>query len=208
MFLMAQSRNGVAAKEIQRQVGVTYKTAWRMNHQIRKLMAGGGSLLTGVVEADETYIGGVRPGKRGRGAAGKTAVVGVVERFGSVRAKVVENVNTATAMTHLRKVTAPEITVVTDESNVYNLTEKFGFRHLAINHGAGEYVRGDVHTNTIEGFWSQVKRSVDGTYHSVSRKFLQRYVDEFAFRYNHRKSAQPMFSLLVERAGEQLSEAG
>lgn len=212
IFLMAQSRNGVAAKELQRQLGVTYKTAHRMGHKIRVLMHGGGNLLSGIVEADETYVGGKRTGKRGRGAEGKTAVVGVVERsggdnIGAVKAKVVDSVTTASAIGHIRKNVEPGAKIVTDELPVYNYVPKLGFQHAAVNHASGEYVKGKIHTNTIEGFWSQVKRSIDGTHHSVSRKYLQLYVDEFAFRYSHRWFDQPMFSLIVARVGEQLSEA-
>lgn len=207
IFLMAQSRNGVAAKEIQRQVGVTYKTAHRMGHKIRRLMHGNGNLFTGVVEADETYIGGVREGKRGRGAAGKTAVIGIAERRGGVAAKVMDKVTTANAIKLIRRNVAPGTTIHTDEFPIYNYVPKLGFKHEVVNHGRKEYVRGRVHTNTIDGFWSQVKRSIDGTHHSVSRKYLGLYVDEFSFRYSQRFSAAPMFALILERAGEQLSEA-
>ena len=201
MFLFAQSRNGVAAKELQRQLGVTYKCAWRIGHQIRALMSSGGGFLRGTVEVDETYIGGIKQGKRGRGAAGKTPVIGAVERQGEVRATVVVNVNADNAIRHIRKNVETTAEVVTDEFNVYNFTSKFGFKHAKINHGSGEYVRGKIHTNTIEGFWSQVKRSIDGTHHGVSRKYLQNYVDEFSFRYNRRFCETPMFSLLSVRAG-------
>jgi transposase-like protein len=201
ILLFAQSRNGVAAKELQRQLGVTYKCAWRMGHQIRALMSGGGNLLAGVVEADETYIGGKRSGARGRGALGKTPVIGVVERRGEVRATVAVNVTADSAIGHIRKNVETTAQVVTDELPVYNMTAKFGFKHARVNHGTGEYVNGRIHTNTIEGFWSQVKRSIDGTHHGVSRKYLQNYVNEFAFRYNRRFSDDPMFSLVISRAG-------
>lgn len=207
IFLMSQSRNGVAAKEIQRQVGVTYKTAHRMGHKIRNLMASGGSLLAGVVEADETYIGGKREGKRGRGAEGKTAVIGIAERRGGVVAKVMDKVTTVNAIKLIRQNVAPGTTVHTDEFPIYNYVPKLGFKHAVVNHGRKEYVRGRVHTNTIDGFWSQVKRSIDGTHHAVSRKWLQNYVNEFSFRYSNRFSSASMFALILERAGEQLSEA-
>jgi len=207
IFLMAQSRNGVAAKELQRQLGVTYKTAHRMGHKIRDLMSRNGNLMTGVVEADETYIGGRREGKRGRGALGKTAVIGIAERRGGVVAKVMDKVNTASAIKLIRANVAPGTTVHTDEFGIYNYVGKLGFAHSVVNHGRKEYVRGRVHTNTIEGFWSQLKRSLDGTHHCVSRKYLGRYVDEFSFRYSHRFSAAPMFQLVLERAGEQLFQA-
>lgn len=199
MFLISTSKNGVAAKEIQRHVGVTYKCAWRMAHQIRKLMAQDPTKLKGTVEADETYVGGKQAGKRGRGAAGKTPVVGVVERRGAVVAKVVDGVTTNNVIGFIRQHVDESTALYSDELAVYNYAAKFGYKHSKVNHGAGEYVNGRVHTNTIEGFWSQVKRSIDGTHHGVSRKHLQNYVNEFAYRYNLRFSEQPIFELLAQR---------
>jgi transposase len=196
IFLFAKSKNGVAAKELERQLGVSYKCAHRMGHKIRALMAGKGNPLAGVVEADETYIGGKRTGM-GRGAVGKTPVIGVVERRGEVRAVVVTNANAGNAMNFVRKNVVTTAQVVSDESPIYNYTSKFGFKHIRVNHSAGEYVVGRAHTNTIEGFWSQLKRSIDGTHHSVSRKYLQNYVDEFAFRYNRRFDGEMFSSLLA-----------
>src|SRR5580693_1115047 len=134
MFLMSTSRNGVAALELQRQIGVTYKTAWRMAHQIRKLMSDDGGKLKGIVEADETYIGGVRPGKRGHGAAGKTAVVGVVERGGPVKAKVVAKVTTTNVFGTVQRNVENGAVLHTDESPVYNYAAGFGFKHHVVNH--------------------------------------------------------------------------
>lgn len=205
MVLMANSKNGVAAKEIERQVGVTYKTAWRMAHEIRKLMADEPTPFFGEVEADETYIGGKRKGKRGRGAAGKTPVVGVAMRRGGVQAKVVDVVNTANTIKHIRATVAQGATIHSDEYPAYNYVSKLGYSHEVVNHGAKEYVRGKCHTNTIEGFWAQLKRSIDGTHHHVSRKHLQAYVDEFAFRYSNRWFS--IFQILIARAGLQLSQA-
>jgi transposase len=207
IFLMSTSRNGVAAKELERQLGVTYKTAWRMAHQIRKLMDEDPGKLKGFVEADETYVGGIRPGRRGRGAAGKTPVVGIVERGGKVRAKVVGAITTAQCFGNINQNVERGSTVCTDELPVYNYCGGFGYKHHVVNHGRKEYVRGIAHTNTIDGFWSQLKRSIDGTHHSVSGKYLQAYVNEFAYRYNHRFSVASMFSLMTGRTGLQLSEA-
>lgn len=207
IFLMSTSRNGVAAKELERQLGVTYKTAWRMAHEIRKLMQEPTPKFFGEVEADETYIGGKRPGKRGRGAAGKTAVMGIANRRGGVIAKAVESANMANAMSLLIRNVDQSAIVHTDELNIYNTVGKI-WRHRRVNHGAGEYVRGRVHTNQIEGFWSQLKRSIDGTHHHVSRKHLQKYVNEFAFRYSNRYVGETssMFELMSGRTGEQLAE--
>ena len=206
---MANSRNGVAALEIMRQVGVTYKTAWRMMHEIRKLMDDCGPKLSGIVEADETYVGGKRPGKRGRGAAGKTPVVGIAMRRGGVKAKVIETVEAQTLIPFIQKSVEPGTGVVTDELPAYNHIEGFGFKHTAINHAAGRHVAGRTHTQTIDGFWSQLKRSIDGTHHHVSRKHLQKYVNEFAFRYSNRwqDGSPSIFELMAGRTGQQLSEA-
>jgi len=207
IFLMSTSRNGVAAKELERQLGVTYKTAWRMAHEIRKLMQDGPEKLRGIVEADETYVGGQRPGKRGCGAAGKTPVLGIAMRRGGVRAAVVDGVNTVNVMKHIRANVEQAANVVTDEFNIYNPVELFGFKHHTVNHGALEYVRGPMHTNCIEGFWSQLKRSIDGTHHHVSPKHLQKYVNEFAFRYSNRYVGETssMFELMAGRTGALLA---
>lgn len=207
IFLMSTSRNGVAAKELQRQLGVTYKTAWRMAHEIRKLMGDKPTKFFGECEADETYIGGKRAGKRGRGAAGKTAVVGVANRRGGVQAKVISAVNAANVIAHIRNTVSEGETIHTDEAHHYNYVAPLGYSHEAVNHARKEYVRARCHTNTIEGFWSQLKRSIDGTHHHVSPKYLQNYVNEFAFRYSNRYAASSMFELMAGRTGEQLSEA-
>ncbi|MDP8233916.1 MAG: IS1595 family transposase [Candidatus Saelkia tenebricola] len=196
IFLFSQSKNGISAKELERHLGVTYKCAWRMAKQIRELMQQKPSMFTGTVEADETYVGGKgKNNKRGRGAENKTPVVGIVERGGSVVAKATTNVKASTVMPLIRENVKIGANLMTDEYNIYN---KAGleYNHQTIQHGAKEYVRGDVHTNTIEGFWSQLKRSIDGTFHSVSPKYLQAYVNEFAFRYNHRNSSLHLFQIL------------
>jgi len=199
LFLMSSSKNGVAAKEIQRQTGVTYKTAWRMQRQIRKLMKPGNDPLSGTVELDDTYIGGKRPGKRGRGASGKTPVIGMVERNGNVKANVMSNLKKQSVKPFISKNIEQKSTIYSDEFLSYNDLYKYNLNHDVIKHKVKEYVRGKVHTNTIEGFWSQLKRSIHGTYHSVSPQHLQLYVDEFAYRYNHRKSETPLFYLLMNR---------
>jgi len=197
IFLFSQSKNGVSAKELERHLGVTYKCAWRMAKQIRKLMEDETPMFSGTVEADETYIGGKgKNNQRGRGAENKTAVVGIVERKGSVVAKAVPNVKASTVMPLIRTSVEIGANLMTDEFRSYS---KAGneFNHQTVVHGVKEFVRGDVHTNTIEGFWSQLKRSIDGTFHQVSPKYLQAYVNEFAFRYNHLNSSVHVFDLLL-----------
>ena len=197
MYLMTATRSGVSAKEIQRQLGVTYKCAWRMCHQIRKAMDEN-TVLKGTVEADETYVGGKgKNNKRGRGAENKTLVFGLVERKGAVMGRVVGNVKSSTVMPIVRSQVAIGTQVMTDEYPIYNKLKINGYKHKRVNHGHKQYVRGNVHTNTIEGFWSQLKRSISGTHVSVSPKHLQKYVDEFAFRYNQRDEIMPMFDRLL-----------
>lgn len=209
IFLMSQSKNGVAAKELERQLGVTYKCAWRMAKQIRLLMSDDDGPLGGneIVELDEAYVGGKAKGKRGRGAAKKTPVFGAVERDGKIKTKVVLNVRKLTLMPLIKDMVADNSVIVTDESNSYNDVKRIGHLHESINHSKGQYVDGDVHTNTIEGFWSQFKRSVHGTYHSVSRKHLQLYLDEFSFRYSHRKSDVALPVLIFSKVGQTFSKA-
>lgn len=199
MYLFTTSRHGVPAKELQRQLGVTYKCAWRIGHEIRKYMAAidGNGPLSGTVEADETYVGGVRKGKRGRGAAGKTVVFGMIERQGNVMTHVVPNVRRKTLQPLIEANVEPGSTMHTDELLSYRTIDSKGYSHATVNHGSGEYVRGDVHTNTIEGFWSQIKRSIQGTHIHVSGKHMAKYLGEFEFRYNMRKTPELMFDRLL-----------
>lgn len=199
IYLFSVSKNGVSAKELQRQLGVTYKTAWRMAKQIRQLFTEEIDPLTGTVEADETYIGGIRRGKRGRGAEGKTPVVGIVERQGKVKAVVTSNTKASTVMPLIKANVQAGSTLMTDEYKSYDKVQNLGYDHQTVNHGSKKYVEGIKHTNTIEGFWSQLKRSVNGTYHAVSPKYLQLYVDEFAYRYNLRES-KVLFHPVISKA--------
>ncbi len=200
IFLFANSKNGVAAKELERQLGVTYKTAWRMAKQIRTLFKSPARKLSKTVEMDDTYIGGVAHGKRGRGAAGKSIVLGAVQREGRIAASVVSNLSAETVRPFIEKHIKQGTALMTDEFTTYRRTRK-GYTHRTVNHSSGKYVRGNVHTNTIEGFWSQLKRSLNGTYHAVSPKYLQQYVDEFAYRYSKRHALTSIFFPMLARAG-------
>jgi transposase len=208
MYLMSATRCGISAKQIQRETGVTYKTAWRMFKQIRTLMSEEVSLEGEAVEMDETYVGGKRRvgSKRGRPAAHdgkKTCVVGAVERGGKVIAIASTDASKKTLHGVAKEYILPDSIVYTDEWKGYNGLQKInGYEHRRINHSAGVYVIGTTHTNTIEGFWSLVKRGIGGVYHSVSKKYLQTYLDEYSFRYNRRNSGQPMFTSLLERTAE------
>ncbi len=148
-------------------------------------------------------MGGSRRGKRGRGAEGKAPVIGIVERQGKVKAKVSIDTKADTIMPMITEYVKPNARVITDEYRSYNRVSLHGFKHDKIKHSAKKYVDGDVHTNTIEGFWGQLKRGLNGTYHSVSTKYLQEYVNEFSFRYNHREGGA-LFPRLVPVASQMI----
>lgn len=196
VYLMASTRCGISAKQIQRETGVTYKTAWRMFKQIRSMLAddkpnpiGGRNRR---VEMDETYFGSRSEGTRGRGTK-KTPIVGMVQRKGEVRAFVAADVKSDTLRGLIREHVMPKSMVFTDEFKSYNGLEARGYTHQRVNHSQNVYVCGEAHTNTIEGFWSLIKRGIGGVYHNVGRHYLQTYLNEYSFRYNRRFDVQPMF---------------
>ena len=201
MFMFSTSRHGVAAKELQRQLGVSYPTAWRMGHLIRKHMEemDGEWPLGGIVEADETLVGGKAKGK-GRGyRANKTTVFGMIEREGDLMAHVVPDVKRRTLEPIIRENVEPGSTIHTDELRSYLSLEAAGYTHESVNHGAGVYVRSESHCNSVEGFWARLKLSIRGTHVHVSGKHLQKYVKEFEYRYNRRKRPWTMSADLVAR---------
>jgi len=202
IYLMTSTRCGISAKQVERELGVTYKTAWRMLHLIRSelMVSDDESMLSGHVEVDEMYVGGTRRSTIGRSGDHKKPVLGMVERKGRVVATTVENAARASLMPHIEKRVLPASTVYTDEWKSYAQLGKKGYVHRRIQHKERVYVSGTVHTNTIEGFWSLVKRGLDGVYHSVSAKHLQGYLDEYAFRYNHRGNGRAQFRTLLLRA--------
>jgi transposase len=214
MYLMGSTRCGISAKQIQRETGVTYKTAWRMFKQIRSLMSEEGLQLEGpTVEMDETYYGGVRKFGRGRpmrGDRGKTPIVGIVERKGRAVARATKDATGATLLPLVRDYVLPESTVYTDEWKAYGGIEniqkpdgtKAGLVHRRINHKAHVYVHGDIHTNSVEGFWSLIKRGIGGVYHSVSTKYLQTYLDEYSFRYNRRDQGNLIFKSILDQVSK------
>lgn len=187
IYQFSTSKNGVSAKKLERDLGVTYKTAWRMAKQIRLLMQQDSGQLTGVVEADETWVGGKRAGGPPRHLDNKTPVIGITERKGQAKA-IVAHPSSSTALPFLKSNISLGATIHTDESPIYSRVKR-DFKHEFVNYGKKEYVRGSVHTNSIEGFWGQMKNSISGTHHAVSPKYLQLYVNEFVFRYNFRDVA-------------------
>lgn len=220
MYLMGSTRCGISAKQIQRETGVTYKTAWRMFRQIRSLLSEGDLQLEGpTVEIDETYLGGRRKGMRGRPMRGdlvKTPVVAIVQRKGKVVAKAVRGVGRRDIYPLIRKHVVPESVIYTDELATYRGIPKMrllggtggtpaNYTHHTVRHGDGEYVRGDAHTNSVEGFWMLIKTGIRGVYHSVSTKYLQSYLDEYSFRYNRRHEGNQQFNAILERVCERAS---
>ncbi len=199
LYLFTTTRHGVPAKELQRQLGVSYPTALRMTHEIRKHMAkvDGETPLAGDIEADETYVGGKAKGK-GRGYKGNKAIVfGMLERDGDVMTKVVPNVRKRTLQPIIAENVEPGGTVHTDELRSYSGLEQAGYTHKTVNHGAGEYVDGSSHVNGIEGYWARLKLSIRGTHVHVSKQHLENYVKEFEYRYNRRKRPDLMFEELL-----------
>ena len=215
MYLMGSTRCGISAKQIQRETGVTYKTAWRMFRQIRSLLSEDGLQLEGsTVEMDEMYHGGRRQriGQRGRPSYGshKVPVIGMVERsengrVGRVVARVARDAKRETIHSLAKEYILPSSVVYTDEYVSYDKLASQGYVHRRINHSEKVYVSGDIHTQAIEGFWSLVKRGIGGVYHSVSAKYLQTYLDEYAFRYNRRHMGNQQFRSILSRVSEKAS---
>lgn len=199
MHLMCSSKKGISSKQLERTLGVTYQTAWFMSHRIREAMKSpGGTFSTngGTVEADETYIGGKERNKhrskRNRkhiGGVGKQMVFSLVERGGKVHSMHLASVNANNLRPILKAQLNTEKThLMTDGEGQYRLVGSMFASHEVVNHGAGEYVRGNAHTNTVEGYFSILKRGIIGTFHHVSAQHLHRYTSEFDFRYNHRET--------------------
>ncbi|MBL0421728.1 IS1595 family transposase [Ramlibacter sp. AW1] len=199
VHLMCASKKGISAKQVERMLGVTYKTAWFMCHRIREAMTGdnatllGGPGSSGIVEADETFWGtatndeGEKMPVRG-GFRHKMMVVSLVERDGQKRSFHVAKVNGATLGAVLKAQVHPAARLMTDEAKWYIPAAKGFASHETVSHGQGEYARGDVTTNTVEASFSLLKRGLIGTFHAVSEKHLQRYCHEFDFRWNTRLS--------------------
>lgn len=202
IYLFSVGKNGVSAKELERHLGVTYKCAWRMAKQIRLMLQENGGMLSGTIEADETYVGGKH--RREGMYDNKTAVVGIVEKqkgAGRVKAFTTKQADATVTLPFIKANVEAGSTLHTDDSRIYSRVKR-DFTHEFVNHSKYEYVKAGVHTNTIEGFWGQLKRSLDGTYHSVSPKYLQLYVNEFVYRYNHRHVAA--FPAMMEVAAKRV----
>jgi transposase-like protein len=189
IYLMCESKKGISAKQLQRMLGGSYKTSWYLCHRIREAMGDGEErTLRGIIEADETWHGGKKRGTgQGPYASGKTLIVGAVERNGEIRLRVAGGRDRGTLHRFLNEVVDDSATgIYTDDWLGYvGIADEDTF-HKVVNHRAEEWVRGDVHTNTIENVWSLFKRSIIGSYHQVSVKHLPAYLDELEWRYNNR----------------------
>jgi transposase len=203
-FLFTTTRNGVAAKRVERELGVTYKTAWRMCHQIRKYMGevdgcaplGGKG---GVVEVDETIFGGRITGKGpGHHLENKTIILGMLERDGDVITRIIPNTRRVSVMPHVTANVTFGSTVHTDGGYSYDPLWQHGYRHDTCNHNAGEYVSASgAHVQTIEGFWAMLKRGIVGTHIHISQKHLPKYLGEFEYRWNMRQVPHLMLDRLM-----------
>jgi transposase-like protein len=188
--LIVHAKKGMSAKQVQRHLGVNYRTAWYMGHRIRKCMEETGSpLLSGVVEMDETYIGGRHHGHKGALKA-KDIVVGIRQRGGPLRFVHAKDAKGETLFAIANEKIGKSLdAIVTDDAGAYNVfrLSRFMRQHQTVNHSAGEYVRGDIYTNSIESAFSLLKRGIVGSFHQVSAKHLHRYLSEFEFRFNRRE---------------------
>lgn len=189
IYLLTSHKKGVSSIQIGKHLGITQKSAWFVLQRIRYAVNTRSfkKPLEGVIEHDESYYGGKRKGKRGRGAENKTAIFGSMQRQGDIRVEPVENVKSRTLMPIIRQNVKIGSTVMTDEFLSYNHLTQEGYNHHTVNHGSKEYVRGDVHVNNIESFWSHLKRGINGIYLHVSKKHLGKYCDEYSFRFNNRE---------------------
>lgn len=191
IYMLHTARKGVSSVQISKELGITQKTAWFLNHRIREAMRNRGGLFSGEVEVDEAYIGGKEQNRHaskrkmiGRGTAGKQAVLGLHQRDGATRAFPIDGTDRVKLQSAIVENVKRGATVYSDSHSGYIGMK--GYNHLSIEHSVGEYVRGQVHTNGVESFWSLLKRGYVGIYHQMSFKHLHRYVDEFSYRHTAR----------------------
>jgi transposase-like protein len=220
IHLFLNGKKGISALQLKREIGVTYKTAWRMLKKIREAMGNDDddmSGLKGIVECDEVYLGGRAENKhmnariKAKGIFEKMCVFGMIERGGDVKALRVNDAKANTLISEINKSIQQGSIVMTDEHKGYNSISGFKYNHRTVNHSVSEYVKDGfvntreggfkkfkVHTNTIEGFWATLKRGIKGNFHHISKKYLQDYVNEFAYRYNNRENNN-LFEGLLNR---------
>lgn len=206
IYLIVEGKKGISANQMKRTIAVSYKTAWYLCHRIRTAMTEmNPQPLAGTVEADEAYVGGKLKGfGRGKGIylQNKTAVAGIIERGGNVRMQKIDDATRKTLHAFIKGHIHPNTKlIVTDEWPSYKGIADHNTRHEVINHRLKEYVRGDIHTNSIENVWSLLKRSVAGSYHKISEKHIDRYLDELEWRFNNRENPYLFRDTLVKLLG-------
>lgn len=199
IYLMSATRAGISAKQLQRELGVTYKTAWRMFHQIRSMMSADNEPFVGEVEVDEMYMH-PNPVKRSTAMAHNSQTVfGMVQRNGKAKAVHVKSAGERVLTPVIKENIKGGTIVYSDEARVYEKLAIHGYYHSTIKHSSNRYVDGVVHTQNVENLWSNMKRGIKGVYRHVGNNHLQAYVDEYAFRYSHRNEYQPMFWALMSQ---------
>lgn len=206
--LVLNAKKGISSRQLSRDLEVNKNTGWYLLMRIRKAMLQDSELLKGLCEADESYIGGKAKNKHGRGGGGtqgrntkeKIPVVGVLERNGNIKAKVIKDVSSKSLKSFIKENVELGSIVFKDEWRGYNEIHKY-YDHQKVDHSANEYVNGVVHTNTIENFWSLLKRGIVGQYHQISKRHLSKYIDEFCFRYNNRKADSAFETILQKGLG-------
>ena len=205
--LVLNAKKGISARQLARDIEVNKNTAWYMLMRIRKAMREYGDLLEGIIEADETYIGGKNKnkhwddkdkGSQGRSTKSKTPVIGVIQRGGKVKAQKARNVTARTLQTFIKANAKAGSHIMTDEWLSYKGLDTKNFKHSFVKHGQGEYVNGQIYTNTMENFWALLKRGIFGQYHQLSDRHLQRYIDEFCFRFNNRGNENVFNEVLLQ----------
>lgn len=196
IFVFSNAKSGVSAAELERQLSVTYKTAWRMLHMIRKSLLQDTKKLKGTVEMDGAYFGGRNSQKEK--FSEKSLVLAAVERKGNLKAKIVKDGSSQSHRTFILDSVRKSTTLMTDTASSYLFGATDGYKREAVNHSKKEYVRGKVYTNTVESFWSHVKNSLRGTHKVISKKYLQTYLDGFVFHYNFRSNDRTRFSVLLD----------
>lgn len=201
IFLMTATRSGVSAKTLERTLGVTYKTAWRMFHQIRKMMGEDDKQLEGEVKVDEMYLHPDTAKRSTAKAHNSKVVFGMVERGGKARAVHVKSAGVRVLTPEIKKSIKSGATIYSDDARVYNKLPVHGYPHASINHSASRYVDGNIHTQNVENLWSNMKRGIKGVYRHVDDEYLQAYVAEYTFRYSYRQSPA-MFWVLMGRVAK------
>jgi transposase-like protein len=216
MYLVVTARKGISSMQLAKEIGVRQGTAWFILQRLREACKANGGSLRDIVEVDETFIGGLERNKHknkrlneGRGSVGKTAVIGMRERGGNTVALPIARNDGDTILGEIKKGVAKGSRVMTDDHRSYSGLTDLEFKHEAVNHKDGEYVRGETNTNSIESVWAVLKRGVHGTFHHVSKKHLDRYVDEFTFRLNagkvQRHTTERLSSFVAAIAGKRIT---